>query len=297
MGWPDVRTGIGALVALWSAVREQAPDGCLAGWEPCDVAHALGEPAERGDDVVAALESCGLAERGSDGVLVLHEWMEHNGDHIKAALKVRSLRERKRSSPVPVTLPERSGNIRQTGTGTGTSTGTGREPESEDAASAAPLHANKAETPETNGTAPPAAPTPPEGSEPEATAETRRREAGRAVVALAAGLRMPASVTGKLDVDRVAKAAATLGPPGVKTAIQLAQRWWKAGLRHEGLLDRLVAEYVARHASIGNPFAYFNGRAFEAMRLRWGGDLSEAEARELRALECRFIAEATARGP
>lgn len=164
------------------------------------------------------------------------------------------------------------------------------------AAAAAPIPASVAEPPTANGTAPPAPPTPAEASAPEADPEARRREAGRAVVALAAGLRMPASVTGKLDVDRVAKAAASLGPAGVKTAIQLAQRWWKAGLRHEGLLDRLVAEYVARHASIGNPFAYFNGPAFAAMRLRWGGELSEAEAKEIRMLERRFLAEA-ARAP
>lgn len=164
------------------------------------------------------------------------------------------------------------------------------------AATAAPVPASVAE-PLRAPRMPAGAPDPPNGPGAETPRETPNGDALALVAGLAESLRMPARITDRLDVDRVARAAKPHGAAAVKTAIQLATRWHKAGLRHEGLTDRLVAEYLARRAAIGNPFAYFNGRAFAAMRLRWGADLSQAEHEEIRRLEAAFGESLKTRGP
>ena len=107
----------------------------------------------------------------------------------------------------------------------------------------------------------------------------------------ASALRMPARISGKLDVARVAKLAEGTGREVTRTAIQLAQRWWNAGCRHDGLIDRLVGVYLERRERIANPFAYFNGPKLAEIRMAAAARMAEDEHSACMALERRFAAE------
>ena len=128
-------------------------------------------------------------------------------------------------------------------------------------------------------------------SAPEPILSDRRAEVIDLLRGTTAALRMPARISGKLDVARVAKLAEGTGREVTRTAIQLAQRWWNAGCRHDGLIDRLVGVYLERRERIANPFAYFNGPKLAEIRLAAAARMAEDEHAACMALERRFAAE------
>lgn len=172
------------------------------------------------------------------------------------------------------------------------------------APAARPESASTAPTPEPRAAAPARPPDAPEpATRPDRQDGDESPQAGtvgapsrRDILSLVNGtakvLRMPATITGKLDVDRVAKALAGASREDTRTGIQLAQRWWKAGCRHEGLIERLVRLWYERRASIANPFAYFNGPQFASIRASQAARMAEDEHAALLALERAFAAEA-----
>lgn len=82
-----VRSAIGALWLLWEATREQAPDGNLAGWSDEEIADVI----EGKVDEVLAMVTAGFLE-GEPGARRVHEWMTHNGQHIRDAIRKRDER-------------------------------------------------------------------------------------------------------------------------------------------------------------------------------------------------------------
>ena len=92
-------------------------------------------------------------------------------------------------------------------------------------------------------------------------------------------------------LDEIAAAARTLGPPGVKRAIRLAQHLAKKGVTHRGLLLRFVRHFVAGYSRIGNEFAYYNPGAdgFEAIRASLAGRMGEEEGKEFKAAEKAWL--------
>lgn len=77
----------GALLALWGAALEDAPDGYLEAWTDADLAAAMELPeTARAKPVGAALVSSGYAERNGHG-LILHDWMAYQGNLRAAKLK------------------------------------------------------------------------------------------------------------------------------------------------------------------------------------------------------------------
>ncbi len=296
----SIPEAVGCLVLFWAEVRVQEPDGELAGWESADVACAMGLPADRSDALDAMVAARWIDSDG--GSLHVHEWFEHNGNHMREAEKKRAARSVKASCPRDV--PGMSPGHPSDGTGRD---GTGEEAKSKDAPTAPAARPESVSTVPTPGpraaapASPPAAPEADTRPDRQAGAESppagnsgahSRRDILSLVNGTAKGLRMPATITGKLDVDRVAKALSGASREDVRTGIQLAQRWWKAGCRHEGLIERLVRLWYERRATIANPFAYFNGPQFASIRASQAARMAEDEHAALLALERAFAAEA-----
>lgn len=87
--------------------------------------------------------------------------------------------------------------------------------------------------------------------------------------------------------DLVQIRVAHLGPAVTKIAMQLLNGWWRAGYRSEPHVLALVDWYVAKHATIGKPFAYFNAKsqAFRDMHESIAGRVAEAEGDRMKALD------------
>lgn len=69
---------VGYLVDLWIATAVSRPDGVLAGWGPADIAEEVdwtGDP----EILIGALVESGFIDRRDDGVVVVHDWMVHQG--------------------------------------------------------------------------------------------------------------------------------------------------------------------------------------------------------------------------
>jgi hypothetical protein len=96
MGLTDERTIVGGLVLLWMAVRESAPDGDITSWSAQDVAAAAGFDDQDADRFWHSLIQVGFIEAGG-GRVILHDWREHNGQFLKDAERMRSVRERART--------------------------------------------------------------------------------------------------------------------------------------------------------------------------------------------------------
>lgn len=274
MGVEDLRVVVGALFQLWAAVRVNAADGCLEGWTPEDLAFEMGFPEADGDRLAKAMLAAGFLDRQAGGVLVCHEWMEHNGEHLREAKRVRDAR-RKRASEredepgdlfapgdVRPTSGERSANVLATGRD-----GTGRD-----------------ETRDSKDRAGGAFDRSPE-------LDPRVRNVAREVANV---LRMPPSVTGKLDVEPIARLSAHLGKDLQKAAIQCAHGIWNSGCRHQGLVERLVGYAIAHAEDIRSMHAYLNPKSphFSAMKLATAGDMSADEGQAFKELERRLASQA-----
>lgn len=88
----EPRVVLGTLVMIWIKTRIQAPDGVLAGYDAEDLADMAGCSAPE----IEALIEAGWIDRRPDG-LEIHEWMEHNGDHLREAKRKRDSRASKGS--------------------------------------------------------------------------------------------------------------------------------------------------------------------------------------------------------
>lgn len=69
---------VGYLVDLWIATAVSRPDGVLSGWRPSDIAEEVdwtGDP----ETLIGALIESGFVDRREDGVVVVHDWMVHQG--------------------------------------------------------------------------------------------------------------------------------------------------------------------------------------------------------------------------
>lgn len=95
----DARNAVGALVLLWEAVRLQAPDGNLDGWDVEELGGVMGFSEADAPRVVDALVAAGYLERTTVGFLV-HDWDVHNGQHVKDAQRKKSERQAKKSADV-----------------------------------------------------------------------------------------------------------------------------------------------------------------------------------------------------
>lgn len=89
----EPRVVLGTLVMIWIKTRIQAPDGVLAGYDAEDLADMAGCSAPE----IEALIEAGWIDRRPDG-LEIHEWMEHNGDHLREAKRKRDSRASKGST-------------------------------------------------------------------------------------------------------------------------------------------------------------------------------------------------------
>lgn len=290
LGIEDRDLVVGKLARLWSAIRSRVPDGNLAGWTCEDIAFEAGldhlDPAR----VVAGLLDCGKSPENPDGSgflervpggYVAHDWTEHSGAFLRDAERMRERRASQRLSATPRqasldldaepfangsrTFANGSGkrsNVRVTGQDM-----TGQEGESEDAAGAA-------FDPSTD----------PGELDPRVADALRRTTSV---------LRMPARFSGKLDVDPISQIAAPLGPAGVRSAIQCAHAMWKADVRSQALVERVIAYAVGR-GDVRNLHAYTNPRApsFVAMRQAIAGAMSAEEGEAFKAWERRIAASA-----
>jgi hypothetical protein len=69
---------VGYLIDLWIATAVSRPDGVLSGWGPVDIAEEVdwtGDPEE----LIGALIESGFVDRREDGVVIVHDWMVHQG--------------------------------------------------------------------------------------------------------------------------------------------------------------------------------------------------------------------------
>ncbi|MCU0589874.1 MAG: hypothetical protein MUC33_01150 [Desulfobacterales bacterium] len=69
---------VGYLLDLWIATAVSRPGGVLNGWTDQDIADEVrwtGEPGE----LLSALEKSGWIERRADGVVIVHDWTQHQG--------------------------------------------------------------------------------------------------------------------------------------------------------------------------------------------------------------------------
>ena len=137
----DPRVVLGTLVMLWLKTRVHAPDGVLADYAIGDIADLIGcTDAE----VQAMVETQWLDQR-PEGFEV-HEWMEHNGDHLREAQRKRETRDGKSrasesgpegpasslSRPSRPSRPVRHADVRETAAD-GRRTSSGRPRTTEDA--------------------------------------------------------------------------------------------------------------------------------------------------------------------
>jgi hypothetical protein len=122
---PDLM--VGKLWRFWRTVRLQAPDGNLVGWDDEDIAAAMGFPfiGDQARALVDDLVDIRWLDVVNDPVvetwdpqeappshLECHDWMEHNGDHLKEAKRMRAARASK-VGRVRRTSTERSPNGRE----------------------------------------------------------------------------------------------------------------------------------------------------------------------------------------
>jgi len=149
----DPRLILGTLVLLWIRTRLEQPDGSLDGHGPEEIADLLG---------VSLPEAQALLEAGwldpTEHGLEVHEWMAHNGDHLKEAKRKRDDRAAARLKAQPAeqsgpagpasNLSVRHVTSRRADVRENARTSTGRPPDAEAI------------------TGPPASPAPPAGAAP-----------------------------------------------------------------------------------------------------------------------------------
>lgn len=92
---------------LWRFTRKFAPDGNLCSFDAGDIALGAGWDGPPGV-FMSALKDAKLIEEGKDG-WEIHDWWEHNGQHLREAEKKRRQREaeklRKAGKGHPSTVP------------------------------------------------------------------------------------------------------------------------------------------------------------------------------------------------
>ncbi|GHV28982.1 hypothetical protein FACS1894167_07370 [Synergistales bacterium] len=114
------------VIALWSSVTEQAPDGNLSKFFPEEIAEEAGWRGNPEEFVEAMIES-GFLDKSADGGLSVHDWNEYTGGMLEAynnrreanKARAKTCRERKQSVAScgrngDVTVTQHDGNARVT---------------------------------------------------------------------------------------------------------------------------------------------------------------------------------------
>jgi hypothetical protein len=106
------------VIALWSSVTEQAPDGNLSKFFPEEIAEEAGWKGNPKEFVEAMLES-GFLDKSVDGGLSIHDWSEYTGGMLELynsrreanKARARAYRERKQGTVSTSASCARNGDV------------------------------------------------------------------------------------------------------------------------------------------------------------------------------------------
>lgn len=267
----DRRLAAGAMLDLWDAVRLRAPDGNLARWKPIDFAFEMGFPDERGTEVLEALVAVGFVDETTVGREV-HEWQEHNGDHLRDAARKRNSRKAK-----PEPSRTSGGSPRTSGGHPVLRDGTVR-----DETDLAVL---------THGA--PARDDSQESFTPEQAAENRQKLA-ELIGGIGAGKRMPKPAHNGAQPPHVAAVwdlVVGLDPDVSRQALKLSGRLMRLGIKHPRVLHRVIGHYLAHRSVIENPFAYYapGGKGMDILESAAHAEHAIAEDQAIRTADARWL--------